>query len=207
MRSKTETTSMHLTRRAFGAGLAAGTGFLAFALPVRALTVDQARQLVDKLIADINATINSGKSEQAMFGDFEQIFVTYADVATIARSALGPASKQASAGQMSAFTKAYQGYISRKYGRRFREFIGGRIEVTDARPIKSYFEVISVAHLQGEAPFDLRWHVSDKSGRNLFFNIIIEGVNMLASERTEVGALLDKNGGDMDRLIAQLKTI
>ena len=204
MRSKTETTSMHLTRRAFGAGLAAGTGFLAFALPVRALTVDQARQLVDKLIADINATINSGKSEQAMFGDFEQIFVTYADVATIARSALGPASKQASAGQMSAFTKAYQGYISRKYGRRFREFIGGKIEVTDARPYKSYYEVISTATLQGETPFDLRWWVGDKSGRNLFFNIIIEGVNMLASERTEIGAILDKNGGDIDKLVADL---
>jgi phospholipid transport system substrate-binding protein len=204
MRSKTETTSMHLTRRAFGAGLAAGTGFLAFALPVRALSVDQARQLVDKLIADINATINSGKSEQAMFGDFEQIFVTYADVATIARSALGPASKQASAGQMSAFTKAYQGYISRKYGRRFREFIGGKIEVTDARPYKSYYEVISTATLQGETPFDLRWWVGDKSGRNLFFNIIIEGVNMLASERTEIGAILDKNGGDIDKLVADL---
>jgi phospholipid transport system substrate-binding protein len=204
MRSKTETTSMHLTRRAFGAGLAAGTGFLAFALPVRALTVDQARQLVDKLIADINATINSGKSEQDMFGDFEQIFVTYADVATIARSALGPASKQASAGQMSAFTKAYQGYISRKYGRRFREFIGGKIEVTDARPYKSYYEVISTASLQGESPFDLRWWVGDKSGRNLFFNIIIEGVNMLASERTEIGAILDQNGGDIDKLIDAL---
>lgn len=204
MRNKTETTSMHLTRRAFGAGLAAGTGFLAFALPVRALSVDQARQLVDKLIADINATINSGKSEQAMFGDFEQIFVTYADVATIARSALGPASKQASAAQMADFTKAYQGYISRKYGRRFREFIGGKIEVTDARPYKSYYEVVSTATLQGEAPFDLRWWVGDKSGRNLFFNIIIEGVNMLASERTEIGAVLDKNGGEIDKLIGAL---
>ena len=204
MRNRSETTAITLTRRAFGAGLASGAGFLAFALPVRALTVDQARQLVDKLIADINATINSGKSEQAMFGDFEQIFVTYADVATIARSALGPASKQASAGQMAAFTKAYQGYISRKYGRRFREFIGGKIEVTDARPYKSYYEVISTATLQGEAPFDLRWWVGDKSGRNLFFNIIIEGVNMLASERTEIGAILDKNGGDIDKLVASL---
>jgi phospholipid transport system substrate-binding protein len=204
MRSKSETTSMHLTRRAFGAGLAAGTGFLAFALPVRALTVDQARQLVDKLIVDINATINSGKSEQAMFGDFEQIFATYADVATIARSALGTASKQASADQMAAFTKAYQGYISRKYGRRFREFIGGKIEVSDARPYKSYYEVISTATLQGESPFDLRWWVGDKSGRNLFFNIIIEGVNMLASERTEIGAMLDQNSGDIDKLIAAL---
>lgn len=204
MRSKSDTTAMTLTRRAFGAGLASGAGFLAFALPVRALTVDQARQLVDKLIADINASINSGKSEEAMFDDFEQIFVTYADVATIARSALGPASKQASEAQMAAFTKAYQGYISRKYGRRFREFIGGKIEVTDARPYKSYYEVISTATLQGEAPFDLRWWVGDKSGRNLFFNIIIEGVNMLASERTEIGAILDKNGGDIDRLVASL---
>jgi len=107
---------------------------------------------------------------------------------------------------MTAFTKAFQGYISRKYGSRFREFIGGKIEVTDARAIKSYYEVISVAHLKGQAPFDVRWHVSDKSGRNLFFNIIIEGVNMLASERTEIGAMLDKRKGNIDALITDLKT-
>ena len=196
-----------LTRRAFGAGLAAGTGFLAFALPVRALNVDQARALIDKAVAAVNAIISSGKSEQAMYGDFERVFIAYADVPTIARSALGVAAKSATAGQMSAFTAAFQGYISRKYGRRFREFIGGRIEVTGGHPIKSYFEVVSVAHLQGEAPFDLRWHVSDKSGRQLFFNIIIEGINMLASERTEIGAILDKQGGDVDKLTGALKRL
>ena len=109
--------------------------------------------------------------------------------------------------QLSGFTKAFQGYISRKYGRRFREFVGGRIEVSDARTVKSYVEVISTAYLQGESPFEVRWHVSDKSGKSLFFNIIIEGVNMLASERTEIGALLDQRGGDLDRLIADLKSI
>ena len=197
---------LFLSRRAFGAGLAAGAGFLALAQPVRALTVDQARALVDKAIAEVNATINSGKSESGMYGDFERIFSRYADVPVIARSALGVPAKSASKAQMAAFTKAYQGYISRKYGRRFREFIGGEIVVTDARPVKSYFEVASVARLKGESPFDLRWHVSDKSGKQLFFNIIIEGVNMLASERTEVGALLDKRRGDLDALIEDLKT-
>ena len=205
MPNDTHRDSLYLTRRAFGAGLAAGTGFLAFALPVQALTVDQARGLIDKAIAEVNATINSGKTEQAMYGDFERIFLTYADVPTIARSALGVASKSASAAQMRAFTTAYTGYLSRKYGRRFREFIGGKIEVTDAKPYKSYFEVISTATLKGQAPFDLRWWVGDKSGRQLFFNIIIEGVNMLASERTEVGALLDQSGGNLDKLIATLK--
>ena len=204
MLNERKSPSIHLTRRAFGAGLAAGTGFLALALPVRALTVDQARGLIDQAIGEVNSVINSGKSEAVRFKQFEHIFATYADVPTIARSALGPAAKSASAGQMSTFTKAYQAYISRKYGRRFREFIGGKIEVTDAKPYKSYFEVISTATLQGEAPFELRWWVGDKSGKNLFFNIIIEGVNMLASERTEIGSILDRNGGDIDKLIAAL---
>jgi phospholipid transport system substrate-binding protein len=167
--------------------------------------VDEARSLIDKAIGDINSVISSGKSESAMIGDFERIFVKYADVPVIARSALGVAAKQASKAQMSAFTKAFQGYISRRYGRRFREFIGGKIEVTDARQVKSYYEVISVARLKGESPFDLRWHVSDKSGANKFFNIIIEGVNMLASERTEIGAMLDRRKGDLDGLIEDLR--
>ena len=195
-----------ISRRRFAAGFALGSVALALPLPLRALTVDEARALVDKAVGDINKVINSGKSESGMYGDFERIFAKYADVPVIARSALGPAAKSASSGQMSAFTKAYQGYISRKYGRRFRKFIGGKIEVTGAQPLKSYYEVISVAHLKGEAPFDLRWHVSDKSGRNLFFNIIIEGVNMLASERAEIGAMLDKQKGDVDALTAVLKT-
>lgn len=196
-----------ITRRGFGIGLVGGAAALALPLPAAALTVDQAKSLVGKAVAEVNSTINSGKSETAMFSDFERIFARYADVPVIARSALGPAARTASAAQMTAFTKAYQSYIARKYGRRFREFIGGQIEVTDARAIKSYYEVISVARLRGESPFDLRWHVSDKSGKNLFFNLIIEGVNMLASERTEIGAMLDKRRGDVDALIADLKKI
>jgi phospholipid transport system substrate-binding protein len=195
-----------LSRRRFAAGLALGT--VAFALPMRAaaLTVDQARAMIDQMVGDINAVIGSGKSESAMISDFERIFVKYADVPAIARSALGPAAKQASKAQMSAFTKAFQGYISRKYGRRFREFIGGSVEVTGAKPLKSYFEVISVAKLKGESPFEVRWHVSDKSGSLKFFNLIIEGVNMLASERAELGAMLDKNKGNIDALTTALKT-
>lgn len=192
-----------LTRRSFG--LALGAGLAVSALPALALNVDQARALIDKAVGDINKVINSGRSESAMLPEFEKIFARYADVPTIARSALGPAARSASNAQMKAFTKAFQFYISRKYGRRFREFIGGRIEVKDAHPLKSYFEVVSTAHLKGEAPFEVRWHVSDKAGKSLFFNIIIEGVNMLASERTEIGAMLDKRKGNLDALIADLQ--
>ena len=195
-----------LSRRLFlTTGLAAAAAF--GAMPAQAITVEAARRLIDKVVADINGVIGSGASEAKMLGEFEKLFARYADVPTIARSALGVAAREASDAQMKAFTKAFQGYIARKYGRRFREFIGGRIEVNDARPLKSYFEVISTAYLKGQSPFDLRWHVSDRAGKDLFFNIIIEGVNMLASERTEIGAILDRRKGSIDGLIEDLKKV
>ncbi len=196
-----------ITRRGFGIGLVGGAASLALPREAAALTVDQARDLVNKAVAEVNKVINSGKAEAAMLTEFERIFKTYADVPTIARSALGTAARSASAGQLTAFTKAFQVYMARKYGRRFREFAGGKIEVTDARPVKTFFEVVSTAKLPGQAPFDLRWHVSDKSGKRLFFNLVIEGVNMLATERTEIGAMLDKRKGNIDALIADLKSI
>ena len=55
-----------------------------------------------------------------------------------------------------------------------------------------------------EAPFRVDFWVSEATGSPKFFNIIIEGVNMLLSERTEVQAMLDQRGGDLDRLIADL---
>ena len=198
--------SRNLSRRSFAALTASALAVAVLPSEAAALTVDESRALVDKLIGEINSVISSGRSEAAMIGDFEGIFTRYADGDYIALSALGPAGRQASEKQKKAFRAAFQRYIARKYGKRFREFIGGKIEVKDARPLKSFFEVVSVAKLQGQSPFEVRWHVFAKGGRNRFFNIIIEGVNMLAAERTEIGALLDKNQGDIDKLTAALKT-
>lgn len=193
------------SRRSVLGVLLSGAAVLALPVSALALSVDQASRLVQSLVNEVNTVIASGKSEAGMFADFERIFIRYADVPTIAQRVLGPAARSASSAQMSAYVKAFTGYISRRYGRRFREFIGGKIEVVDARAIKSFYEVITVARLRGQEPFDLRFHVSDKSGKLLFFNMIIEGVNMMAAESTEIRAMLDKRRGNMDQMIEDLK--
>lgn len=194
------------TRRGFGIGLVGGAAALALPLPAAALTADQARALVEKAVVDVNRIVNSGKAEPAMLRDVAGIFARYGDVPMIARKALGTTARTATAAQLAAFAKTYQGHVARKYGQRFRDAIGAEIIVTDARPVKGYFEVASTARLMGKPPFDLRWHVSDASGKSLFFNLVIDGVNMLPSERAEVGAMLDARRGDLDCLIADMKT-
>lgn len=191
------------TRRGFLGLMGAG---LAFAVtPAHALTTDQASTLVQKSMDEVYGVINSGQPEAQMLQGFEAIFARYADVDIIARSALGPAARQVAPAQFAAYKQAFQGYIGRKYGKRFREFIGSQIEVTGARPVKSFIAVTTVAHLKGRSPMEMEWHVSDKSGKSLYFNIIIEGINMLASERAEISAMLARRKGDVAALTADLR--
>ena len=187
----------NLSRRALLAGLAA-----LGATPVLALTSAQAERLIDGAVADIQRTINSGKSQSAMYGDFERIFRKYADVPTIARSALGPPARSASSSEMNAFTDAFVGYLARKYGKRFREFIGGEISVTGSRAVKQFQEVTATVNLRGQSPFAVSFMVSD---RNLFFDLLIEGISLLKSERAEIGAMLDRNRGNIAALVQDLR--
>ena len=198
----TTPTQTKLTRRkALMSGFAAS---VVVAQPAWALSEAQARKLVDAVVRDINAVINSGKSEAGMIADFEQIFGRYADVPIMARYALGVESRTATKAQMTRFTKAFSGYISRKYDKRFREFIGGKIEVKSARAINAGYEIRCTAFLRGESPFEVTFLVSGKSGQDKFFNMFIEGINLLLTERTEIGALLDRRGGNIDQLTADL---
>lgn len=191
-------------RRSFLFNAFAGLGLAALPLPAFALSEAKARSLVDKLVGEINSVIASGKSEGAMIRDFEKIFVRYADVPIMAQYALGVDGRRATAAQRRKFAKVFQGYIATKYGRRFREFIGGRIEVKTARKIRAGYEIRSTAYLKGQSPFEVTFLVSDKSGKDLFFNMFIEGVNLLLTERTEIGSMLDRRKGNIDQLIADL---
>lgn len=171
-----------------------------------ALTNAKARELVDQVVADINRVIASGKPLSAMVRDFEKIFRRYGDVNIIAQSTLGPDARRATSAQLKAYTSAFRGYVARKYGKRFKEFEGGRIEVKSVRKVKSWHEVKSLVYLRGQSPFEVRFLVSDRSGKDLFFDMVIEGISLRLSERTEIGAMLDKRKGDINALIADLKT-
>ncbi|MBS9715408.1 phospholipid-binding protein MlaC [Pseudohalocynthiibacter aestuariivivens] len=192
-------------RRTVLAGL--GAGVVAAAVPgsAMALTTAEARRLIDDVVSEITRVINSGGSESRMLTQFERIFDRFANTAVIAIRVLGADARSASQAQLRDFTVAFRRYIARKYGRRFREFIGGRIEVDSARAVKSWHEVQTTAHLQGEAPFRIDFLVKEAGGRNLFFDMVIEGISLTKVEREEIGAMLDRRRGNLDQLISDLR--
>ncbi len=185
---------------------AAGSAALVAALPTPslALSASQAEGLVTTAVGEINGVIASGASIGSMVNSFKGIFDRYADTAYLAAYALGNDGRSASNAQKQAFSDAFGVYLANKYGRRFNEFAGGQIQVQGARAVNSYMEVRTIAVLRNQSPFQVDFHVSDRIGRPVFFNLIVEGVNMLLSERAEIGAMLDARGGNIDALIRDL---
>lgn len=195
---------MHLNRRQM---ILTSTAMLLVPQGAVALSVETSQSMVTALVTEVNAVIASGQSEAAMINEFARLFDKYSDVQTIARYCLGADARSATAAQMEAYTVAFRHYIASKYGRRFREFVGGEITVEGAQPVKSWIEVETTVLLRGRAPLRMDFHVSDRSGQHKFFNFIIEGVNMLLTERAEIGAILDSQGRDIDALSTRIGAV
>jgi phospholipid transport system substrate-binding protein len=140
-----------------------------------------------------------------MYGEFQRIFAALCGRADHRALRARARTRAASAQQLAAFTDAFAGYMARKYGARFREFIGGQIVVRGARPVQSFIEVQTTAELRGQAPFAVTFLVSDRSGQPKFFDLLIEGISLLRTERTEIGAMLDRRRRDIDLLIQDLR--
>ena len=190
-------------RRSVLAGMAGAA--IALPDPLLAITNAGARSLIDSVVADINRIIGSGKSEPAMIRDFKTLFDRYADNPFIAAFTLGrAAASNASSRQKRAYSDAFSHYMSRKYGKRFREFIGGSIDVQRVRAVKSWYEVDTIVRLRGKAPFQVTFKVWDRSGKDLMFDMVIEGVSLRVAEKEEVGALLERYRNDINAVIAAL---
>lgn len=188
---------------ALGCGLATG--------PVHAITAAQAQGLIAGVVRDLTTIVNSGRPVGGMIADFEGVLQRYGDMNVMARSALGAPARTASSSDLAAFTTSFRGYLARKYGGLlFTDYDAGTVTVSAARAVQSFFVVESQAALRrrgGGRQEVLRvdWHVSDRSGRDQFFNMVIEGVNLLTNERQEIGTLLDRRGGDIGRLSQDLR--
>ena len=177
-----------------------------YASPVFAFKKSDAEKLIKNLTNDVLGAVNEQKSKDIMFSRFEEIFSKYADVPLIARKALGPTWRGASKAQRSAYVSAFRGYMARYYGTRFEEFLGSEIIVSNSRKTSGGFLVGSNIILKDGSSYQAQWHVIDARGKYLMYNLFLEGVSVLSDVRVQIGSMLDKRAGSIDRLIEHLNS-
>jgi phospholipid transport system substrate-binding protein len=137
---------------------------------------------------------------------FRQLLDGNFDIAGISRFVLGPYGRTMSPAAQQQFAPLFRDYLARVYTTRLSRYADAPFRVTGSRPAGGETIVTSqVWTSTGGSPVAINWNVQDHGGRFLVTDVVVEGVSMKATQRSEFASIIQRNGGQPDALIAALR--
>ena len=193
-------------------GLASATALSATlaSLPALALSQDEATAHVRATIDEVVSLVSGPGDNATKASHLLTIMEHRAAMPQIARFAAGTAWRSMNDDQQSRYTTAFGKFLSQAYAGRFGEYSGANnsgeqykiLGVIDAGN-KGIMVKSTIFQTEGP-PIAVDWLVSDRPGRTVVADIVIEGISMLVTERETIAGMLEARGGDVEKLINDL---
>lgn len=137
--------------------------------------------------------------------EFRTLLNNNFDMNTIARFAMGRHWRTASKAQKREYVDLFRVMIVDVYSRRFKDYNGQALNVYDARA-QGRDVFVSSKILPDEGPaISVDWRVRKKDGKYKVVDILVEGVSMALTQRSDFSSVIQRGGGNVDVLIAHLK--
>jgi phospholipid transport system substrate-binding protein len=137
---------------------------------------------------------------------FHAMFVTSFDVPAIGRFVLGRYWRTATDAQKAEFLKLFEDMIVKTYNSRFTEYKGEQFQVTSARADgENALVTTAIAQPGGRPAIKVEWRVLQLQGKPKIVDVVIEGVSMSITQQQEFGSVIQRNGGQIDGLIATMR--
>ena len=128
------------------------------------------------------------------------------DVPLIGRFVLGRYWRVATEDEKTEYLKLFEAYIVQTYVQRFNDFAGAQLRVLQTRSGQDG-EVIATleATLPGKpaAKFDVR--LRREANTFKIFDVVVEGISMSVTQRDDFAAVIQRNGGKVEGLLASLR--
>ena len=155
----------------------------------------------------INALTDKSISQNEKESQFGKLFDKNFDVSSISRFVLGKYWKQASLDQKKKFIKAFRNYVVKTYSSRFNEYSGEKLKLVNYENEKNpkIFLVHTILERQDAPVIKVDWRIGKKKDRFVILDIIIEGISLAITQRSEFVSVIDQNEGSIDQLISLLK--
>lgn len=172
-----------------------------------AADAEKARSFVEKMAQDGIGFLGNAEMTQAKKeAEFKKLLQKSFDMATIGRFALGQYWNSAGAAQRTEYQKLFEAMIIRVYSARFSEYNGEQLNVTGARAEGKDTVVSSVIVPRGSGSrVRVDWRVRERNGAFKVVDVIIEGVSMAMTQRSDFSSVIQRGGGDVQVLIDHLK--
>jgi phospholipid transport system substrate-binding protein len=177
-----------------------------FPLSVRAQSAEKAAAFVkstgERLVAVVNGPGSISDKRAAM----TQIINSDVDVEGIARFCLGRYWKQATPEQQKQYLALFHEVLVTNITSKLGEYQGVTFTMGRSRPQDEEAVVSTTVVRPNNPPTAVDWIIANPSGAAKIIDVVAEGTSLRLTQRQDYGSYLQHNNGNVDALIAAMKS-
>jgi phospholipid transport system substrate-binding protein len=137
---------------------------------------------------------------------FRQLFHEDFDCTGIARFVLGRYWRAANEAEQREFVKLFEDYAAYVYTARLGDFAGETFKIRGSR-IDGDGVIVSTDVMSpgAQTPLRIDWQLGYNNGGYKINDLIVEGISMMVTQRSEFASVVQRNGGQVGSVIAKMR--
>lgn len=197
-----------INRRIFLASAAAVTALLAAPYSGRADDIPSGASQFVSALADKVIAVLKDKSldKDARVKALAAVFLEGFDVRAIGLFVLGVYGHHLTDDERSTYLDVFKEYVVQTYAVRFNSYAGQAFVVTKSAPDGEIGAWVTTGiGKPGEEPTEVQWRVRKEGDGYKIIDVVVEGVSLLVTQRSEFASVLQRNNGNITSLTALMR--
>lgn len=154
----------------------------------------------------INILTDKSISNQERANKFEKILETSFDVNAVGKFVLGRYWNQASEEEKQKFLTLFKATTVASYATRFKDYTSEKFEITGSRLERDGGVTVLSRIVRKKGPeISIDWKIFEKKGGMRIYDVILEGISMGITQRSEYASVIQQGGGRIQALNAALE--
>ncbi len=169
---------------------------------------DGAKKFIKILTADAISMLtveNISKTERA--DRFRRLMNKNFAIKGIAKFVLGRHWRKATDAEKKEYLQLFEDLLVVTYADRFAKYSGEKLLVnkSEARGKDDALVHTIMIRVNGAKPLKVAWRVRGKTGNYKIVDIMVEGISMVVTQKSEFASFIKQNGGSVRALLSELR--
>ncbi len=162
------------------------------------------KTLAEKAIASLTVK-NISKQERET--RFRTLMLENFAIPGIAKFVLGRHWPRASEQQKTEYLKLFEDLMVATYAERFSKYAGETLEIEQAESRGEHDTIVysNIKRIDGAQPIKVAWRVRGKPGSLKIVDIIVEGISMVTTQKSEFASFIQQHDGNLGALLVEIR--
>jgi len=145
-------------------------------------------------------------TEEDRVEEFRRILVKAFDLRTIGRFVLGRYWRRATPDERREFDVLFEDYIVATYAARLGQYQGESLTVNATRDEGNGDILVTTEIIPPDGPtVRVEWRVRGAPGSYRIIDVVVEGISMVITQRSEFASVIQRSGGQVSGLLDELR--